>query len=115
MGHPNSSLREKGGIVMLSINYDNTGNGRPGIPGLDLPSFMLGAIKPITYGYRPYFIPNNENKKVEALMSSDSSRTRVVNIWYGLTLKMSFEGRLVVFSTSKLLSSFTTGMLLLSS
>merc|ERR1719272_2720229 len=102
-------------MMMLSVNYDNTGAGRPGFPGLDFPSVMLGAVKPVTYSYRPYFIPTKENKKVEVMMNSDSSTKRTVNVWYGVTVKMSFEGNLVTFSLSKLLSAFTTGLVLLSS
>lgn len=113
-GHPESSIRESGGILMLSVSYDNTGYGRPGFPGLDMPSLWLGSVKPVTYSYRPYFIPTKTNKKVEVIHGSDSS-TRVVNIWYGVTVKMSFEGKLVMFTLSKLLTAFTTGLVLLSS
>lgn len=114
-GHPDTSIRESGGHLMLGINYDNTGKFRPGIPGLDMPFFSLGAIKPITYTYRPYFVPTKENKRVEVMQASDSATERTVNIWYGVTIQMSFEGKIVVFSFSQLLHGFTTGLVLLSS
>jgi len=114
-GHPETSIRESGGMLMLSVSYENMGPMRPGIPGIDMPSFLLGAIKPITYTYRPYFIPTQSNKRVEVLQESDSSTSRTVNVWYGVTVQMSFEGQVVVFSFSQLLHGFTTGLVLLSS
>jgi hypothetical protein len=114
-GHPKHSLREVGGMLMLSVDYANTGYGRPGIPGLDLPAFFLGAIKPITYTYRPYFIPTDSNKQVEVLFHNDDSKKRTVNIWYGMTVKLSFEGSLTKFSMTVLLSTLTTALVLLSS
>jgi hypothetical protein len=111
-GHQFTSLRESGGLLMLTVGYDNTGTMRPGIPGLDIP--FIGAIKPITYTYRPYFIPTHRNKRVEVQMSADSSDKRVVNIWYGVTIQMSFEGKLVKFEFAELLKAFTTGLVLLS-
>jgi len=114
-GHAETSIRESGGMLMLSVDYDNTGTGRPGLPGLDLPAFFLGSIKPVTYTYRPYFIPTKSNKRVEVLQASDASATRTVNIWYGVTVQMSFDGRVVEFSFSQLLHGFTTGLVLLSS
>jgi len=115
-GHPETSIRESGGMLMLGINYDNTGYMRPGIPGLDMPSMSLGAIKPITYTYRPYFVPTKSNKRVEVIQGGgDDATKRTLNIWYGVTVKMSFEGKIVVFSMSQLLHGFTTGLVLLSS
>jgi hypothetical protein len=114
-GHPRESIRESGGMMMLSINYDNTGMGRPGFPGLDFPSIFLGAVKPITYTYRPYFIPTTENKKVETITLSADSSERTVNVWYGVTVKMSFEGKLVKFGFSSLLSALTTALVLVTS
>merc|ERR1719183_350340 len=107
-GHPQTSLQETGGMLMLSVNYDNVGKMRPGIPGLP-------QIKPITYTYRPYFVPAKRNKRVEVLQASDSAQERTVNIWYGVTVQLSFEGSIVVFSLTGLLHGFTTGLVLLSS
>merc|ERR1719498_1340 len=95
--------------MMLTVNYENTGYMRPGIPGLP------GPIKPITYNYRPYFIPRKTNKRVEVKQTNDDSKERVVNIWYGVTVQMSFEGNIVEFSFSQLLHGMTTGLVLLSS
>lgn len=114
-GHPDTSLREEGGMMMLSVNYANTGYMRPGIPGIDFPALSLGAVKPITYTYRPYFIPKKSNKRVEVKQSSDTSQERIVNVWYGVTVQMSFEGAIVEFSFSQLLHGLTTGLVLLSS
>jgi hypothetical protein len=114
-GHPEHSLREVGGMMMLAVSYENTGYGRPGIPHVDLPSFFMGEIKPITYTYRPYFIPTTHNKQVEVLFNSDDSKKRTVNIWYGVTVKLSFEGSLTVFSMTVLLSTLTTALVLLTS
>jgi len=115
MGHPEYSLREAGGMLMLSVNYDNTGVGRPGFPYIDLPGLFLGAIKPITYTYRPYFIPTTTNKKVEVFFKSEQSTHRTVNVWFGVTVKLSFEGQLVKFSMTQLLTTLTTALVLLSS
>jgi len=111
-GHPNSSMRESCGLMMLAIGYDNSGPWRPGLPGLNLP--FVGAIKPITYTYRPYFLPTKHNRRVEVQMSLDSASHRVVNIWYGVTIQMSFEGTLVKFAMAELLKVLTTGIVLLS-
>jgi hypothetical protein len=111
-GHENTSLRESGGLLMLTVGYDNTGTMRPGIPGLAIP--FIGAIKPITYTYRPYFVPTKHNKRIEVQMSADSAEKRVVNVWYGVTIQMSFEGKLVKFEFAELLKAFTTGLVLLS-
>merc|ERR1719201_178730 len=102
-------------MLMLAVNYDNTGYMRPGFPGLDMPDFALGAIKPVTYTYRPYFIPTSGNKKVEVLFESDEAKTRTVNIWYGVTIKMSFEGTLCKFGFSALLTTLTTALVLVTS
>jgi hypothetical protein len=114
LGHPEQSLREAGGILMLSVAYDNTGTGRPGFPGLNIPP-LLGAIKPITYSYRPYFVPSHDNKKIEVQFVSDAAKNRVVNVWYGITVKLSFEGKLVIFSYSALFSHLATALVLLAS
>lgn len=114
-GHPDNSIRENGGMLMLSIDYANTGYGRPGFPGMDFPVVALGAIKPITYTYRPYFIPTKESKRVEVKQENDASKTRTVNVWYGLSIMMSFEGKIVQFTVSQLLTGLTTGLVLLSS
>lgn len=52
---------------------------------------------------------------MEVMQASDSATERTVNIWYGVTIQMSFEGKIVVFSFSQLLHGFTTGLVLLSS
>lgn len=114
-GHPDTSIREDGGMLMLAVSYDNTGYMRPGLPTPDMPSLGLGAIKPITYTYRPYFVPTKTNKRVEVIQASDASVKRTVNIWYGVTVQMSFEGKIVEFSWAQLLKGLTTGLVLLSS
>lgn len=116
-GHPDTSIRESGGMMMLTVSYDNTGHWRPGFPGLDMMfgSIGMGAIKPITYTYRPYFVPTKANKRVEVQQASDKVTHRVVNIWYGVTVQYSFEGKLVEFSFAGLLKALTTGLVLLSS
>jgi hypothetical protein len=80
-----------------------------------MPAVGLGQIKPVTYTYRPYFIPAKNNKRVEVIQSADSSPKRVVNIWYGVTVQMSFEGSIVAFSFAQLLTGLCTGLVLLSS
>jgi hypothetical protein len=118
-GHPKESIREAGGMLMLSVSYDNTGPGRPGFPFMegwgmdDVP--LLGAIKEITYTYRPYFVPSNDNKKVEVKFDSDASKTRTVNVWYGITVKLSFEGKLVKFSAAAVFTALATALVLLTS
>lgn len=110
LGHPGKSLRDVGGMLLIDVNYDNMGYSRPGIPGLPEPY----QVKPITYTYRPYFIPTTENMKYQLVEQSDHSKSRIVDIWYGVTVKMQFNGQLVVFSWSKLLTAMTTGLVLLS-
>lgn len=109
-GHPGKSLREEGGMLLLDVNYDNTGYMRPGFPGLP-ESFQ---IKPITYSYRPYFVPSTKNEKYQLVEQSDHADYRIVDIWYGVTVKMQFNGQLVVFSWSKVLHALTSGLVLLS-
>jgi len=109
-GHPGKSLREVGGMLLLDVDYSNTGKLRPGLPGLP----EQYQIKPITYLYRPYFVPTNANEKYQLLAQSDHAEWRIVDIWYGVTIKMQFNGQLVVFSWSKVLKALTSGLVLLS-
>jgi hypothetical protein len=106
-GHPKESLREKGGILMLDVNYDNTALLRP---GFGLPSW---AIKPVTYTYRAHFFPAAENLKYQLVQQGDASNNRVVDMWYGVSIRMTFNGELVKFQASKLLTAMTTGLVLL--
>jgi len=112
-GHPGKSLRDVGGVLLLDVNYANDGIGRSGIPGLQSISPVDTTIKPITYSYRPYFVPTNMNKKSQLTQASDTATTRTVDIWYGITIKMQFNGQLVAFSWSKVLKALTTGLVLL--
>lgn len=109
-GHPNASLRDVGGIILLDVNYMNNGYGRPGLPGL--PSSF--QIKPITYRYRPYFVPTRHNIQYQLVQQSDTADWRIVDIWYGISIKMQFNGQLVTFTMSKVISSLTSGLVLLS-
>jgi hypothetical protein len=108
-GHPDESLREVGGMLMLEVSYDNTAYYRPGFgtPGM--------LVKPITYTYRPSFVPTAENYKYQVVQKGDRSKDRVVDIWYGITIRMTFNGELVKFQFAKLLTALTTGLVLLSS
>jgi len=108
-GHPGHSLREKGGMMLIDVDYSNIGTMRPGFPGLP-ESF---AVKPITYLYRPYFVPSTENSQFQLVQSSDHADTRVIDVWYGITLKMQFNGQLVVFSWSGVITALTSGLVLL--
>lgn len=111
-GHEGKSLREAGGMLLLDVDYSNNGYLRPGIPLL--PSSLGMDIKPITYMYRPYFVPTNKNEKFQLVEESDHAEERVIDIWYGLTIKMQFNGQLVVFTWSKVLKALTAGLVLLS-
>mmetsp|Transcript_101520 Transcript_101520/g.158502 ORF Transcript_101520/g.158502 Transcript_101520/m.158502 type:complete len:582 (+) Transcript_101520:38-1783(+) len=106
-GHPGESLRDKGGMLVLDVNYDNTAKLRPGFP-----FSSYGAIKPITYTYRPHFVPMSENSKFELIENGHHPESRTVDVWYGITVKMQFNGKLVKFGYSKLLTALTTGLLL---
>jgi hypothetical protein len=106
-GHPGESLRDKGGMLVLDVDYDNTAKMRPGFP-----FSSYGAIKPITYTYRPHFVPMSENSKFELIQDGHHPETRTVDVWYGITVKMQFNGKLVKFGYSKLLTALTTGLLL---
>jgi len=105
-------LREVGGVLLLDVNYDNTGKMRPGIPGLGSPDNF--GLKQITYMYRPYFLPSNKNTKFELVQGSDHADERVVDVWYGITVRMQFNGQLVVFDWNEVLKTLTTGLTLLS-
>jgi hypothetical protein len=107
MGHPQESLREKGGILMLDVNYDNTAEMRPG--------FGPFPVKPITYTYRPSFVPAAENYKYQLIQTKDNSDHRIVDIWYGISIRMTFNGEIVKFQLVKLFSALTTGLVLLAS
>lgn len=106
-GHPKESLREKGGILMLDVNYDNTAYMRPG--------FGPWPVKPITYTYRPSFVPTAENYKYQLVEKHGTSDTRVVDIWYGISIRMTFNGELVKFQFHAFLTALTAGLVLLSS
>lgn len=109
-GHKGKSIRENGGMLLLDVNYNNNGYLRPGFPGTS--AFNMG-IKPVTYLYRPYFVPTNKNLKYQLVQGSDHSETRTIDIWYGITIKMQFNGQLVQFTMAKLLKSLTAGLVLL--
>jgi len=112
-GHTGESLREVGGVLLLDVNYANDGIGRPGLPGLQSLIPVDTTIKPVTYSYRPYFVPTNNNQRSQITESGDEAKTRTVDIWYGITIKMQFNGKLVAFSWSKVLQALTTGLVLL--
>jgi hypothetical protein len=101
-----TTLREHGAMLLLDVDYSNVGMMRPGIPGLP-------PIKPTTYTYRPYFIPTNQNTRFEMVEQLDYPDKRVVDIWYGVTIKMQFNGEIVAFTWAKLLSGLTSGLVLL--
>jgi len=107
-GHKEETLRDVGGMLLLDVDYSNVGTSRPGIPGLP-----FGQLKPITYLYRPYFIPSTSNTRSQLIQASDDADERVIDVWYGLTVKMQFNGQLVVFSWSELLTALTSGLVLL--
>jgi hypothetical protein len=79
-GHKGKSIRAAGGMLLLDVNYNNNGYLRPGIPGTE--AFGMG-IKPVTYIYRPYFVPTNKNLKYQLVQGSDHSETRYRHlVWY---------------------------------
>ena len=51
--------------------FSGTPHGLPVGPG----------IKPVTYTYRPYFIPSNTNTRFELVEQLESPDHRVVDIW----------------------------------
>jgi len=107
-GHAHKSLREAGGMMLLDVDYANDGYQRPGIP---IPGFP--GIKPITYMYRPYFVPTNRNQMFQLVEESDHADIRTIDIWYGITIKMQFNGKLVAFTWVKMLKALTAGLVLL--
>jgi len=109
-GHAGQSLREVGGMMMLEVEYANNGYGRPGFKSCG----AACAIKPVTYTYRPHFVPTNSNHEIQLVQKSDHAETRTVDIWFGITIKMQFNGELVAFSYSKVLTALTSGLVLLS-
>jgi len=109
-GHAGESLREVGGIMMPEVEYANNGYGRPGFRTWP----AQYQIKPVTYTYRPHFVPTNSNHNIQLVQKSDHADTRTVDIWYGITIKMQFNGELVAFSYSKVLTALTSGLVLLS-
>lgn len=113
LGHPGKSLRDVGGVLLLDVNYANEGIGRPGLPGLQGIIPVDTTIKPVTYSYRPYFVPTNSNERSQITQSGDEAQTRTIDIWYGITIKMQFNGKLVSFSWNKVLQALTTGLVLL--
>jgi len=109
LGHPGKSLREVGGILLLDVNYANHQLMRPGFHGL------LGAslaVKPVTYMYRPYFIPSRENRVNQLIQVADDASSRIVDNWYGITIKFQFNGQLVKFTWQGLLKTLTTALVL---
>jgi len=109
LGHPGESLREVGGMLLLDVNYANNAPMRPGFHG------FMGShfdVKPVTYEYRPYFIPSRENKVNQVIQVADNAKSRVVDQWYGLTIKFQFNGQLVKFTWQGLLKSLTTALVL---
>lgn len=107
------SLREGGGMLLLDVSYSNDGYSRPGIPGLG----AAQEIKPITYTYRPFFIPTTTNAKYQVVQSleGNSDKERILDIWHGITVKFQFQGKLVVFAWRNILKALTTGLVLLAS
>merc|ERR1719174_2746274 len=88
LGHPGKSLREVGGILLLDVNYANNQLMRPGFHGLLGESL---AVKPVTYMYRPYFIPSRENKVNQMIQVADDASSRIVDEWFGITIKFQFN------------------------
>jgi len=95
---------------LLDVDYSNDGYNRPGLPMTP----EMYQIKPITYMYRPHFVPTTRNEKYQLVERSDYSDKRTIDIWSGVTIKMQFNGKLVAFTWSKVLSALTTGLVLLS-
>jgi len=110
-GHSEETLRDVGGMLLLDVDYSNVGTNRPGIPFLP----ETAQLKPITYLYRPYFIPSTSNTRSQLIQASDHAEERIIDVWYGLTVKMQFNGQLVVFDWSALLTALTSGLVLLTS
>jgi hypothetical protein len=113
LGHPGKSLREVGGMLLLDVNYDNFGYGRPGITFGGYPESF--AVKPVTYTYRAYFIPMKKNLKMQILQDKDFPQKRTVDRWYGVTVRMQFNGKLVAFSMDELLTGLSASLVLVTS
>mmetsp|Transcript_47126 Transcript_47126/g.74446 ORF Transcript_47126/g.74446 Transcript_47126/m.74446 type:complete len:592 (-) Transcript_47126:167-1942(-) len=111
--HPGKSLREVGGLLLLDVNYDNFGYLRPGITIGGFPSSF--NLKPITYTYRAYFLPMRTNVKIQLIGDGDFPHKRTVDKWYGVTIKMQFNGKLVMYSTSEVLTALSSGLILVTS
>jgi len=109
LGHPGKSLREVGGMVLLDVDYSNDAITRPGFHGLLGPRL---AVKPVTYEYRPSFVPTRTNTINQVIQRDDDAQTRTVDVWHGITIKFQFNGRLVKFSWQGLLKSLTTALVL---
>jgi len=70
------------------------------------------AVKPVTYEYRPSFVPTRTNTINQVMQRDDDAQTRTVDVWHGITIKFQFNGRLVKFSWQGLLKSLTTALVL---
>jgi len=113
-GFNGSSMREHGGMLLLAVEYSNVGKFHPGIP---VPSFLhrlIKPIKPVTYTYRPYLAPTPCKKRYQVIYKGDDEHTRTIMKWYGIEIKMNFNGQLVKFSWTRLLITLTAGFVLMS-
>merc|ERR1719352_1510297 len=93
---------------MVSVDYTNHGYLRPNLP-------MTPAVKPVTYSYRPFFMPQQKNVKFNVRHSPTDKTKRSVDATYGLTIRLEFQGTLVKFTWKELLTALTTGLVLVTS
>jgi len=112
------TLRDAGGTLILSIDYGNTGKMRPGLPDsimqyLGPLASVLKPIKPITYVYRPYFLPAYQFRNVVNSRPPTYPKERVVEEWHGIQVNVLFHGKLVAFDFNELLAVLTTSLTLL--
>jgi len=108
-----TSMRNHGGMLIVEVDYTNFVKLRPGFP---VPSFLekiFSPIKPVTYTYRPFFIPSNTMKRNQIKQSEDGKK-RIIETWYGLEIRMEFDGKVVKFDWTAVLAAMTTGLVLLS-
>jgi len=107
-----SSMRNRGGLLMVEVDYTNFVPMRPGIPVPKFMEFLSAPIKPVTYTYRPYLIPSNVLTRNQVIPSADG-KTRTVEVWYGLQIRMDFAGKMVAFDITEMIAAMTTGLVLM--
>eukprot|EP00451_Oxyrrhis_marina_P030928 CAMPEP_0204363962 /NCGR_PEP_ID=MMETSP0469-20131031/40759_1 /ASSEMBLY_ACC=CAM_ASM_000384 /TAXON_ID=2969 /ORGANISM="Oxyrrhis marina" /LENGTH=622 /DNA_ID=CAMNT_0051352777 /DNA_START=5 /DNA_END=1873 /DNA_ORIENTATION=+ len=117
------TLREAGGTLILSIDYSNVGKKRPGLPWTimqylpgplkDVFEPFNSPIKPITYTYRPYFLPAYRFRDIVSTRPPTYPKERIVEEWHGIQVNVLFHGKLVAFDFNELLAVLTTSLALL--